>query len=225
MIAVAKIGGHQAIVKVGDKLEVDKLHVEVGKTAKFETLLISEEDGSGFQIGAPTLDASVEAKVLEHGRGKKIKVFKMKPRKRYRRTIGHRQDYTLIEITKIGGKAAAKPKAAKKEDEKKTSKPAAKKAAPPKKAAPKKAAAKADDLKKIEGIGPKIAGLLNDAGIMTFADLAKAKKADLTAILEKAGARYKTHDPTTWPKQSKLAADGKWDELQKLQDELMGGKA
>ena len=161
----------------------------------------------------------VEAKVLENGRGKKIKVFKMNPRKRYRRTQGHRQDYTLIEITKIGaGKASATKKAA--APAKKT---VAAKAKTVKKAAPK--STKADDLKKIEGVGPKIAGLLNEAGIMTFADLGKAKKADLTAILEKAGTRYKSHDPTTWPKQSKLAAAGKWDELKTLQDELMGGKA
>ena len=129
MIAVVKIGGHQEIVSVGEKLEVDKLHAEVGKTVTFETLLISEEDGSGFKIGAPVLTETVEAKVLEHGRGTKIKVFKMKPRKRYRRTQGHRQDYTLIEITKIAGKATA-PKTA----------PAKKTVA--KKAAPKKVATK-----------------------------------------------------------------------------------
>ncbi len=107
MIAVVKIGGHQAIVQQGETLEVDKLDAEVGKTVKFETLLISEENGDKCQIGAPLLSATVEAKVVEHGRGKKIRVFKMKPRKRYRRTQGHRQDYTVVEITKIGAAAAA----------------------------------------------------------------------------------------------------------------------
>jgi len=132
MIAVAKIGGHQAIVKVGEVLRVDKLDVEVGKIAKFETFLMSDEDGKNCTIGAPFIDGKmVEAKVLEHGRADKIKVYKMKPRKRYRRTIGHRQDYTEIEITSIGG-STAKPAA--KKEEAKAEKPAAKKAAPAKKA-------------------------------------------------------------------------------------------
>ncbi len=119
MIAVVKIGGHQEIVKVGEKLEVDKLNAKIGEKVVFETLLISEEDGSGFKIGAPLLTEKVEAKVLEHGRGDKITVFKMKPRKRYRRTQGHRQDYTLIEITKIAGTATSSSKKTVKKDEKK----------------------------------------------------------------------------------------------------------
>lgn len=221
MIAVAKIGGHQAIVEVGNVLEVDKINADTGKKVKFETLLVSNADGSGFKIGAPVLGDLVEAKILSHGRGDKIRVYKMKPRKRYRRTHGHRQDYTEIEITAIDGSAAkpAKAKAEIKAD------PKAEKVVTPKKVAPKKTeASAADDLKKIEGVGPKIAGLMNEAGIMTFADLAKAKKADLQKILEDAGSRYKAHDPTTWPQQAKLAADGKWDELKVLQDELDGGK-
>ena len=80
-----------------------------------------------------------------------------------------------------------------------------------------------DDLKKIEGIGPKIAGLLNDAGIFTFAELASAKTADLKAVLAKAGPRFKMHNPSTWTKQAKLAANGEWATLKKLQDELDGG--
>jgi len=82
----------------------------------------------------------------------------------------------------------------------------------------------ADDLKKIEGIGPKISEKLQDAGIKTFAQLADAKVEKLKEILEAAGSRYKMHDPTTWPQQSALAAAGKWDELKVLQDELQGGK-
>jgi len=103
MIAVAKIGGHQAIVSVGDVIEVDKVFAEVGETRTFETLLISAEDGTNFEIGKPFIDGkTVEAKIIEHGRSEKIRIYKMKPRKRYRRTQGHRQDYTAIEITKIG---------------------------------------------------------------------------------------------------------------------------
>ncbi|MEY3369181.1 MAG: hypothetical protein RI973_2336 [Bacteroidota bacterium] len=98
--------------------------------------------------------------------------------------------------------------------------PAPKAEAKPKAAA----AAKADDLKKIEGIGPKIATLLNEAGIHTFADLAAANADTVRDILEQAGSRYKMHDPTTWAQQAALAAAGEWDALQKLQDELKGGK-
>jgi large subunit ribosomal protein L27 len=87
-----------------------------------------------------------------------------------------------------------------------------------------KAASTKDDLKKIEGVGPKIETLLNEAGILTFADLSKTSAAKVKGILDAAGSRYKMHDPTTWAKQSKLAAAGDWDTLAKLQDELKGGK-
>lgn len=83
--------------------------------------------------------------------------------------------------------------------------------------------AKADDLTLVEGIGPKIAELLNNAGITTFAQLADSKPAALKAILEAAGKRYQMHDPATWPKQATLARDGKKTELEKLQAELKGG--
>jgi len=96
-----------------------------------------------------------------------------------------------------------------------------KKATPKAKPAAKKATGKADDLKKIEGIGPKIAETLIAAGIVTFADLAKAKPAKISEIIE--GVRG-NHVPDTWPQQAKLAADGKWDELKALQDKLDGGK-
>ncbi len=143
MIAVAKIGGHQAIVKVGDTLEVDKLSVEAGKKIKFDTLLVSEEDGKNFQIGTPLLDGvKVEAKVIEHIRGAKVRVFKMKPRKRYRRLHGHRQDYTVITITSIGATTAAKPVV-----KKEATKPAAKKVVAKK--APAKVPAKKTVAKKV----------------------------------------------------------------------------
>jgi len=85
--------------------------------------------------------------------------------------------------------------------------------------------AKPDDLKKIEGIGPKIAELLTNADIPTFASLADSDPEKIKEILLEAGSRYKMHDPTTWPQQAKLAAAGKWDELTTLQDNLKGGKA
>lgn len=88
--------------------------------------------------------------------------------------------------------------------------------------APKKA--KKDDLRKIEGIGPKIAGLLKEEGVESFKDLAATSVEKLKEVLVKAGPRFKMHSPLTWPQQAQLAADGKWEELKKLQDELVGGK-
>ncbi len=104
----------------------------------------------------------------------------------------------------------------------------AKKAAAPKKAAvAKKATAEkvvADDLSKIEGVGKKIAVLLKKEGIATFKDLGKATIKTLQAILTAAGNQYSMHNPASWPKQAKLAAAGKWEELAKLQEELNAGK-
>ena len=117
------------------------------------------------------------------------------------------------------------------------------------KAAPKKAAAKApaavaatpavaadaaaaglpkgvkqDDLKLIEGVGPKIAGLLAEGGLDTWAKVAASTPEAIKEILAAAGARYASHNPGTWPKQAELAAAGKFDELKTWQDELDGGK-
>jgi len=80
-----------------------------------------------------------------------------------------------------------------------------------------------DDLKKIEGIGPKIAEILNQTGITTFAELAAASPEKLKEILIEAGTRYASKNPATWPQQAQLAADGNWDELKELQDKLSGG--
>ena len=78
-------------------------------------------------------------------------------------------------------------------------------------------------MKRIEGVGPKIAGLLNAAGIETFADLSKASITKLKDVLTAAGPRFRLAKPDTWKKQAKLAAAGKDAELKKLQDELKGG--
>lgn len=83
---------------------------------------------------------------------------------------------------------------------------------------------KVDDLKVIEGVGPKIEGLLKDAGIDSWSALASADIEKLKEILAEAGSRYKMHDPATWAKQAQLASKGKWEELQQYQDELKGGK-
>ncbi|MEJ2581464.1 MAG: hypothetical protein P8127_07495 [Acidobacteriota bacterium] len=83
---------------------------------------------------------------------------------------------------------------------------------------------KRDDLKRIEGIGPKIEGMLNDNRIFTFADLANSPVDRLKGILRGGGDRYKMHDPKSWPDQAKLAAEGRWNELEELQELLLGGR-
>ncbi|MBC6996552.1 50S ribosomal protein L27 [Lewinella lacunae] len=81
-----------------------------------------------------------------------------------------------------------------------------------------------DDLKLVEGIGPKIEGLLHGIGITTWQELADAPEATVQQMLDDAGPRYNIHSPATWAKQAALAAAGQWDELIALQDELDGGR-
>lgn len=84
---------------------------------------------------------------------------------------------------------------------------------------------KADDLKIVEGIGPKIEELYHAAGIKTWKQLSETPTATSKSILDNAGNRYAIHNPETWAKQALLAYEGKWDELKKYQDSLHGGKA
>ncbi|MEZ4980148.1 MAG: hypothetical protein R2769_00885 [Saprospiraceae bacterium] len=81
-----------------------------------------------------------------------------------------------------------------------------------------------NDLKVVEGIGPKIEQLLKDAGISTWVDLSNTTVEKIKEVLAGGGDRYRLADPTTWPKQAKLAAEGKWDELKEYQDFLQGGR-
>lgn len=87
-----------------------------------------------------------------------------------------------------------------------------------------KPAKKPDDLKLVEGIGPKIAELLHNAGITSFADLAKAEIVRLKEILGAAGKAFQTADPTTWPEQARLALEDRVDDLKALQDKLRAGR-
>ena len=230
MYAIVEIAGHQFKVEKDQKVFVNRLSTEEGKNVSFDNVLLIG-DGDKTTLGAPAIDgAQVSAKVLKHLKGDKVIVFKKKRRKGYRVKNGHRQSLTEIVIESIvaSGAKPAKKAAPKKETKKAEPKVVAKAAAPkaekaaPKKAAPKKATGKADDLKKIEGIGPKIASTLVEAGVATFADLAKTKPAAISEIIS--GVRG-NHVTDTWPAQAQLAADGKWDELKKWQDELDGGKA
>ena len=89
---------------------------------------------------------------------------------------------------------------------------------------PKKQGTDTDDLSKIEGIGKQIAALLVKNNISTFSDLSKSTVTALKEMLAAAGSKFKIHNPGTWPKQAKLAAAGKWEELNTLQTTLKGGK-
>ncbi len=233
MYAIVEIAGHQFKVEKDQKVFVNRLATEEGKKVSFDNVLLIG-NGNDVTLGAPAIDgAQVSAKVLKHLKGDKVIVFKKKRRKGYRVKNGHRQALTEIVIegiTASGAKKAAPKKetkastssATKAEPKAAAPKAEAKKEAPKAKPAAKKATGKADDLKKIEGIGPKIASTLVEAGIATFADLAKAKPEAISEIIANVRGNHVTD---TWPAQAKLAADGKWDELKKWQDELDGGKA
>ncbi|NOZ34639.1 MAG: 50S ribosomal protein L21 [Chlorobi bacterium] len=245
MYAIVEIAGQQFKVEKDQKIFVHRLAEKEGDNVTFDKVLLTD-DGKKVTIGTPTVTgASVKTKVLAHMRGDKVLVFKKKRRKGYQKLNGHRQDLSQIQIEDISlnGKTSAKKETAEKEVKEQVKKESAKKTetkkepvkkevakkAEVKKVTPKKAepkAVKADKLTKIEGIGPKIAGILAEAGIDTFKKLSTSKADKISEILVAAGGNaYNRFDPATWPEQAKLAADSKWDELQKLQDELNGGKA
>ena len=101
MKAVIVTGGKQYTVAEGDILFIEKLNVEAEATVKFDQVL-AVPDGDNSKIGSPVVaGAVVEAKVVKNGKGKKITVFKYKPKKNEKKKIGHRQPYTKVEITKI----------------------------------------------------------------------------------------------------------------------------
>lgn len=100
MYAIIATGGKQHKVEVGNTIYVEKLDVADGKKVKFDTLLFS--DGKNVKVGTPLVKGvTVEGKVLKQVKGKKLIVFKFKPKKNVRRKQGHRQKYTAVEITSI----------------------------------------------------------------------------------------------------------------------------
>ncbi|NKB71527.1 MAG: 50S ribosomal protein L21 [Candidatus Latescibacteria bacterium] len=101
MYAVVNIAGKQVQVDKGKRLRVPKLNLEEGAKHQFTQVQLVA-DGEQIHVGRPTLEgAAVDATVLGHGRAKKVIVFKMKRRKKYRRRNGHRQDYTEIQVDDI----------------------------------------------------------------------------------------------------------------------------
>jgi len=104
MFAVVEIGGRQYKVTQNDKIQVELLDSEAGKSMKFDRVLLVSSDDKEANIGKPYIaGASVEATIVKHYKGEKIRVFKFTPKKRYKKTQGHRQNYTELEITAING--------------------------------------------------------------------------------------------------------------------------
>ena len=103
MYAVLETGSKQYRVAAGDMLEIERLEVEAGQPFTFDRVLLVNKDGQ-LTVGSPTVAAaSVVADVVEHKRGEKKIAFKMKRRKGYHRTVGHRQELTVVKITEIKG--------------------------------------------------------------------------------------------------------------------------
>jgi large subunit ribosomal protein L21 len=100
MYAIIEAGGKQFKVEEGQELYIEKMDGEAGDTVTFDKVLML--GGDNVQVGNPVVEgASVTAKVEKHGRGKKITVYKFKPKKNYRRKQGHRQPYTKVVVDKI----------------------------------------------------------------------------------------------------------------------------
>ena len=101
MYAVLETGSKQYRVSAGDKVEVERLATEAGQAVTFDRVLLVNDDGK-ISVGSPTVaNASVVADVVEHIRGEKKIAFKMKRRKGYHKTIGHRQELTVVQIKEI----------------------------------------------------------------------------------------------------------------------------
>lgn len=146
MYAIVNIAGKQYKVAEGDQLKVARLSTEVGGKVDFSEVLLTD-DGKNVKIGSPAVKgAKVTAEVLEHGRHKKILIYKKKRRKGYQRKAGHKQDFSAIKVNSIsiGTTAKAAPKTEKKE----TAKPAAKKTTTKKTTAAKTTTAKKPAAKK-----------------------------------------------------------------------------
>jgi large subunit ribosomal protein L21 len=101
MYAVVKTGGKQYRVIPGEKLKVEQIPADIGSEVVLEVLMLA--DGDNVTVGTPLVaGASVKAKVLSHGRGKKVSIFKMRRRKHYQKHQGHRQNYTELQIESFG---------------------------------------------------------------------------------------------------------------------------
>ncbi|MGX9353940.1 50S ribosomal protein L21 [Roseobacteraceae bacterium S113] len=227
MFAVLKTGGKQYKVSSGDVLRVEKLAADAGETVQFNEILML--GGDKTVVGAPLVDgAAVQAEVVDQIKGEKVINFVRRRRKHSsKRTVGHRQQLTVLRVTEIlasGGDksgvkaamgagsvagvavaaAAAAPKA-----EKKAAAPKAEKAEAPKaaKKAAKAADAAGDDLTKISGVGPVIVKKLHDLGVTSFAQIAEWTADDVAAMDEKLNFKGRI-DRDNWIEQAKEFSKG-----------------
>ena len=182
MYAIVDIAGKQFKVKKDQFVYAPSLEGEAGASVEFDRVLLIEGD-QGVDVGTPLVSgAKVTGKILDHGRGDKVIVFKKKRRKGYKKTQGHRQGFTKVLIEDIMASGAQ---------------PAAKKAEKPKKEAPKQEAktetpkqeAKKeetvqDDLTKIKGIGKVYAEELNKLGYTSYQQISELSEADMEKIAE-----------------------------------------
>jgi large subunit ribosomal protein L21 len=150
MYAVIRVGGKQERVSPGDVIEVEFMKVDPGSSVEFEPIVVFDDDGKAH-VGKDLSKAKVVAKLVGDKKGDKIKVFKYRPKSGYRRTQGHRQLLTLLEIEEVGlspGKRATRKEAAAEPEEEPAAKKAAGKAPAKKPATTKKTTAKKTAAKK-----------------------------------------------------------------------------
>ena len=219
MFAVLKTGGKQYKVQPGDMLRVEKLAANAGETVQFNEVLML--GGDKTVVGAPFVkDAGVQAEVVDQIKGEKVINFVKRRRKHSsKRTKGHRQKLTLVKVTDI--LASGADKSGVKAALGASSAPAAVAAAAPKKAAPKKAApkaeaeapkaaateTKADDLKKLSGVGPALEKKLIEGGVTSFAQIAAWTEEDVAAMDEKLSFKGRIQREG-WIEQAKELAKG-----------------
>ena len=234
MFAVLKTGGKQYRVKAGDMLRVEKLAAGAGDVIQFNEVLMV-----GANVGTPLVEgAAVQAEVVDQIKGEKVINFVRRRRKSSsKRTMGHRQQLTLVRVTNIlaegagqsgvkpavGARSAAKAadsaakpaKPAKKADDQKGGKQVAAKPEPKAKAAPESEgtdapakAAQKDDLKKLAGLGPALEKKLNGAGITTFAQIAAWNADDVVEIDERLALKGRV-ERDDWVGQAKALMSGK----------------
>ena len=101
MYAVIQTGGKQYRVAPGETIQIERLPWDVGAELELNSILAVFQDSDQVITGEQLANAKVRATIVEHGRGEKIRVFKFKRKKQYKRTIGHRQNYTAVKVTEI----------------------------------------------------------------------------------------------------------------------------
>jgi large subunit ribosomal protein L21 len=231
MYAIVEIAGQQFKVAKDQKVYVHRLQDEEGSKVTFDNVLLLE-NGQDITIGAPAIDgAAVEATVVKHLKGDKVIVFKKKRRKGYKKKNGHRQYLTEIVIESIlasGAKKAVKKEAPAKETAPKAeAAPKAKKEAAVSENLVTRAEnraeeqhieinvdkllhsigtatkAEADDLKKINGIGPAYEKRLNEVGVYTYTQISKLKVADREILSALDGITREKIESEEWVKQAK----------------------